>query len=1094
MGKQIQHGEKDLDRLGAGFSPKRRPHGDHHDDEAPLVVRHRKARGNSKPQRFVSLHHHTTFSYLDGFQLPEAHVEKIAMLNMNALAVTEHGNMASHVKLEVAAEKHGVKPIYGVELYCGEIDPERRGQIKNHLTILAQNADGYKNLLQLVSRTYSEGFYYEPTANGQMLRDHSRGLVVLSGCQGSLLFTSLVGGKNVAPEDASYARAKSVARRFRDAFPGSYYIEVQAFPELEQTCEANPLLAQIARELKIPLVATMDVHYTDVSERRMQQILHNVRGGNRQTLEEQARSWGYKAALAPPASDAAIYRRLRATGLSHADSVQAILNTEAIAQQCNVTLPKLPTIRFPIPEGMTKQEYWHAQLKEGWEFRGFNRLTGREARAARRQLNKELRIIEEKDFVDYFLVVSDSVKWAKDQGIGVGPARGSAAASLVCYLLRITEVNPMMFPNLVFERFIDITRMDLPDIDLDFDSEERGRVRDYLVSKYGAECVNNIGTYSTYKAKMALDDVARVFHVPKAEVSVVKELLIERSSGDLRASATIEDTVEYFDNAKKVVDEHPELRAAMELEGNVKGFGIHAAGLVVSNGPITDVTSVLQRVVNGEARTVVAMDKYDAERQGLLKLDFLGLSTVTMLIDACREVGMSLTDLYSISLEVPDVIEGFRRNDVVGVFQFDGRATRSINGAVKPDNFMEVCDVNALSRPGPLHNGASNDYIDIKRGLKKPEAMHPLLEDITAPTKYQVIYQEQILRIVREIGNFSWTHAAYIRKIISRKIGDAEFNRQWASFWEGCQKNGLNEQEANAIWGLCITAGSYAFNYAHCVSYGMLAWWCMWFKIHHPAAFYKASLSKMPDRPIADGVKFGTHRGLMQDAIRHGVEVKPPHARRSGRSWEVRGNKIQAGFSQIPGIGDKMADVIMADRESGGEYRSWADLIRVKGIGPKTIERIVEFCEDEDPFGLTRTQRAISTTKAELSRLGLPTPTHTADEIPYEKGQDEIVVWLGTIIHRNLRDLFEINRAKTGTELDESEVKDPHLHEFVIMAGYDGGELVSIRINRWKYPHYKGAIWNLKLGEDLVLVQGSKPGWRHAREIQVDRMWVIDPE
>lgn len=1064
----------------------------HHHDNMPLLLADKRRKGNREPQRFVSLHHHSTFSYLDGFQLPAAHVRRVEELNMSALALTEHGNMASHVKLEIACEGSGVKPIYGVELYCGEIDEERRTQRKNHLTLLAKNAEGYHNLLQLVTRTYSEGFYYEATADGQMLADHKDGIIVLSGCQGSLLFTSLMGGKNIAPEDASYRRAKAVARRFRNCFDGSYFVEVQAFPELEATCKANPQLEQIARELAIPLVATMDVHYTAIAEREMQQILHNVRGGGRKSLEEQAREWGYKAALAPPASDKAIYRRLRATGLSHKAAVEAILNTEAIAQSCNVILPKLPTIRFPVPNGQPTIEYWRDEIQRGWEYRGFDHLRGRALAEAKKQLRKEMRVIEQKDFVDYFLVVSDAVRWAKDQGIAVGPARGSAAASLVCYLLRITEVNPMLFPNLVFERFIDVTREDLPDIDLDFDSHERYRVRDYLVQRYGAECVNNIGTFSTYKAKLALDDVARVYKIPMFEVEKVKELLIERSSGDLRASATIEDTVEYFDNAREVFEKYPRLRKAMELEGNVKGFGIHAAGLVVSNGPITSVASVVERVVQGERRTVVAMDKYDAERQGLLKLDFLGLSTVSMLAEACREIDIKVSDMYDIPLDDERVIEGFRRNDVTGIFQFEGRATRSINGALRPDSFQEICDINALSRPGPLHNGASNEYIAIKRGLKEPEVKHPLLEDITRFTKYQVIYQEQILRIVREIGGFSWTHAAYIRKIISRKIGDAEFNRQWDTFWKGAKANGLSKSEAEAIWGLCITAGSYAFNYAHCVSYGMLAYWSMWFKQLYPATFYAAALRMIPKHQGFGKLKIDKHGNLMRDAEKHGIKIKPPSVKHSGMTWKSAGKLgLRAGFSQVPGVGPKTAQAILDYREQVG-LTTWNSLINVKGIGPKSLEKIVNFATSPDPFELRRVPDLIEAARKDLRTLGLPRPTHTADEVPYESGKDVPVVWIGVPIHRNLRDIFEVNRARTGTELDPNQVKDPHLNEWMILTGDDGGnETLAVWISRWLYPQYKEMLWGMDLTNDVILVVGTKPGWRDSRSINVQRMWVL---
>jgi DNA polymerase-3 subunit alpha len=1066
-----------------------------------LAQRRRRARqavGNGRPMRFVSLHHHSTFSYLDGYALPGAHVRRAEELNMAALALTEHGNIASHVKLEEAASRTGVKPIFGCEVYTGYTD-ERRTQMKNHLTVLAKDAEGYGNLMRMISDSYARGFYYEPTVDWRMLRRYHRGLAVLSGCQSSELFTALVGGKHVDPGDASYKRARGVARRFQRLLGQNYLIEVQAFPELERTRQANPLLARLAGELGIPLVATMDCHYTVYTERELQVILHNVRPGNKQTVEEQVRDWGYDVPLCPPPNDRSIYRRLRATGLTKAQALEAVYNTESLAQDCNVTLPKLPMVRFPLPPGETdRHRYWRKMIKRGWEYRRCDDLPAKERRRYQDQLDKELEVMEGKDFTDYFLVVADSVQWAKDNQIAVGPARGSAAASIVCWLLRITEVNPMLFPDLVFERFIDVSREDLPDIDLDFDSDRRHEVRDYLVSKYGEGHVNNIGTFAYYKSKLALDDVARVFRIPEYEVKTIKDLLLERSSGDLRASATIEDTVGQFEEAGEVLTRYPDITKAMDLEGNVKQFGVHAAGLVVSNGPITDVTAVLQRTVNGHDIEVVSMDKYDAERQGLLKLDYLGLSTMAMLAEACRQLNMKVEDLYAIPLEDEVTVQGFRENDVVGVFQFEGRATRSVCGSLQPDSFKEVCDVNALSRPGPLHNGAANAYIDIKRGTRKPELIHPLLDSITAGTNFQIVYQEQILRIVREVGGFDWTAAAYIRRIMSKKHGEAEFNRQWERFWAGAQERGLDEKTAKKIWGLCITAGAYAFNAAHSTSYGMIAWWTMWFKRHHPAVFYAAALSKMPDMTSgrgSAGVSMGRHAMLRRDAALRGIRILAPHPKRSGLTWApAKRGSLRAGLTQIPGVGEKSGQAMLDFREASGGVDGWNDYLHVKGIGPKTVLAMQEFSEAEDPFEIFALDRKLETAKEFIKKAGLMKPTHTSQQIPYESGRDTEITWVGVGVHLNLRDIFESNRARTGVELKPEEIKRPDLNEFMMVAGYDGTELVNLRFNRFIYPRFRNQIWNIKLGHDVLLIHGTKPGFRTAREVYVDKMIVIDPE
>lgn len=1109
----IQRGESPDHAKLSAFGKKHKPDCDH-DKQPALVLDESKSRGvPSKPMRFVSLHHHSTYSFLDGFQLPEAHVRRATELQMSAMAMTEHGNIMSHAKFEQAASKEGVKPIFGIELYCGEIDEERRQQKKNHLTILAKDQKGYGNILQLVSRSWMEGYYYEPTVSGGMLAEHRDGLVVLSGCQGSLLFTSLVGGKGIATEDASYARAKGVASRFAKTFNGNYYIEVQAFPELGQTCQANPLLAQLADELKIPLVATLDCHYTMPNDREMQKVLHSVR--NAGTVEEVAREWGYSAELCPPTSDRELYRKLIATGLTARQAKEAIINSELIAQDCNVEIPKLPMTRYPVPVGyLDSTELLHDWIKIGWKVRNCDRLSPRDRRAYRERLKYELSIIESKDYIDYFLIVADLVVWAKNANIGVGPARGSAAASLLCWLLRITEVNPMLFPHLVFERFIDITREDLPDIDLDFESVRRGEIVDYAVCKYGRECVNQIGTFTKYKSKNSLDDVARVHRIPGYEVQKIKDVLLERSSGDLRASATIEDTLEQFDQARAVTEEYPELLQSMQLEGNVKGFGIHAAGVAISNDPITQVCSILQKKdKRGRAVQVVALDKYDAEYLGILKIDFLALSALDALVDMCRMKNWKPSYLYGIPIVDDKTVQGFKENDVIGIFQYEGRAMRMVCGSVKPDNFAEVCHITALARPGPLHNGAVADYVDIKRGAKQPSLQHPALDHITAFTQYQVVYQEQILQIVREIGDFDWTHAAHIRKIISRKLGDAAFNAEWERFWKGAQTlqdrsefPAMSEEIARATWGLLTTSGSYAFNAAHSVSYGYIAWWTMWFKRHHPDVFFAAMLHRADAKSGGDSsnakasvqskARLDPQVIMLRDAIQHGFQILPYDLNKSSVTWTRSGRRgLRPGFDQIEGIGPKMATKVIEWREARPTPpTSWVNLQEISGIGPKTIEKIVSHAEAEDPFKIDRLDKMFAAVKRDLPELDLPMPTHTAIEVPYENGDDLEVTWIGVIVHKNLRDIFEVNRARTGEELDPATVKSPELNEWGLLAGYDGSDLLSLRITRWKYPRYKKIFWGIKMNQDVVLIKGVKPGWRSARELYVNQMWVLNAD
>lgn len=1077
---------------------------DGHRHETPVIVRKvqrtRRVAQRTKEMVFASLHHHTTFSYGDGYALPEAHVRRATEIGLNAVAATEHGNISSHVQLEQSAKKTGVKPLFGVELYTGEVG-ENATQRKNHLTILAENQAGYLNLLQLVTKTYAEGFYYEPTADGRMLSAHREGLVVLSGCQGSALFTSLVGGKHIAEEDASYDRARRLASQFKRTFGEAYYIEVQAFPELDRTRQANPLLVQIAEELRIPYVVTFDCHYTVPEEKEMQKILHNLRPGEKRTIEEMAREWGYNSNLCPPWSDGMVVRKLMATGLSRKQSIQAVLTSREIAERCSVELPSLPMVRFPLPNGYDSAiSLWRAWLKEGWHRRSCDALPSLQRRAYSERLKHEMKIIEDKDFVDYFLVVADALRFAKDHDIGVGPARGSSAGSLACWLLRITEVNPMLYPDdLIFERFIDVTREDLPDIDVDFNSERRGEVYDYLVSKYGN--VGNVGTFTKYKGKNSLDAAARVFHVPAWEIKAIKDVLIERSSGDLRASATIEDTAEQFPQARAVFERYPDLGAALDLEGNYAGFGVHSAGLVVSTGPLTQVAATYERVVKGEVRQVISMDKYDAEKKGLLKLDFLGLNNMTAIDRMRKEMGWSLDDLYNLDVHDAGIIEGFRTNDVIGIFQFEGPACRYVNGALQPDNFKQVYDVTALARPGPLHNGAANEYIDIKWGRTEYNSIHPAMGKICDATFGQVVYQEQILRILGEIGGFDHTHRAEVRRIISRKIGEQEFNRRWGRFRDGAHElHDMDEEISKRIWGLCITAGSYAFNAAHAVSYGMIAAHSMFFKRYHPELFFKESLN------ISDDER---QRTLLRDTQRKGrhMTVRPPDPLYSEVGWVNDHGALVAGFKQVPGIGEKTGQTIVEYRAGLPELNEefgWESLLEVKGIGSKTLETIKEFADrGDDPMGAMWLDRAIEATKAAIAAddLGpIPRPTHVAEDLPYERGEDIEVVWLGTIASRNERDLFEFNQAK-GAELDMEKmtidgkaIRDPHLDKWVVMVGHDESDQIGLRVDRWKYPRLRDKIWRIRPGQDLVLLRGVKPGWMPTRQLTISDIWIIDPE
>jgi DNA polymerase-3 subunit alpha len=740
-----------------------------------------------------------------------------------------------------------------------------------------------------------------------------------------------------------------------------------------------------------------------------------------------------------------------------------------------------------------------AWLREGWRYRQqSNHALVEKKHAYSERVKYEMSLIELKDFIDYFLMLSDIVRYAKDNGIAVGPARGSAAASLVCYLLRITEIDPMPFPSMLFERFIDINRNDIPDVDLDFDDERRDELRQYAERKYGADHVGNIGTFTKYKGKNSLDDVARVHNIPPYVLNDVKSVIVERSSGDSRASESILDTVNMFPQAKAVFERYPALYKALRLEGNYKSWSTHAAGLVISNDPITDNCAWYERTTGSgkskKTRNVLSVDKHDAEHLGLMKADFLGLTTMGAISNALKMLGISLQEMYTIPLDDPKIISAFKRNDVTGIFQFGGGATRVVNGDVKPDNFLELCDINALSRPGPLHSGSTGEYIAVKHGHKKPEHIHPIVDRLTVHTKFQIIYQEQILQLVREVGGFDWTHAAEIRKIISQKYGEQAFNRSEGAFLEGAKRlHNMDKATAQKIWRRLATAGTYAFNAAHCVSYSMLAYWTMWLKVYHPQAFYASHLAKFPD----DDAQFK----LLRDALKHGIKVLPPDLNKSFETWHRDGDSVRAGFSQIPNIGDSYASAIVADREANGPFGDWEDLIRVKGIGPAKMDGIRSMAMSDDPFRIYGVDHILQSVRDALLPSGdlggrfNHRLIRKASEIPTDAKKDLELVWVGIPTARNPQDIVEDERARTGEDFDtiRKRLKRPDLvKKMAVVAIDDSDETVYLRFSRFDFPRFQEALWDMKLNHDVVVVYGKRLSMVMGRNVQVKKMMIVD--
>ena len=562
------------------------------------------------------------------------------------------------------------------------------------------------------------------------------------------------------------------------------------------------------------------------------------------------------------------------------------------------------------------------------------------------RIQHEYTVITDKDFADYFLVCSDIVRWAKDvDKQAVGPGRGSAAGSLLCYLLRITEIDPMTNQLMMFERFIDPSRPDMPDIDMDF--ARPIRVFQYAQQKYGVDKVSHIGNFMRWRGRAAVKDIGRVYQIDPAEYEPLKKLIVDRPDGDPRENDSVEDTLDAFAEAQAVLDAHPEFQYAPLLEGNYRNLGMHAAGIVISNDPIEDTCAVYTKERKGKAAeddelvsTVIAYDKRDAEYLDMLKLDALGLSTMAVIGDAIEMINdpeLTMESFYTMDLEELDAktAEGFRNVDLTGIFQFDGRTTRGITkniyeGTEHPIQFLTLADINALSRPGALISGMTGRYEKVERGRAKPQRHHPVVAEILAPTHGCLVYQEQVMRIGALVGGFPGEKVGALRKIIGKKKAGGAFEEFFVEFAAGAKRlHDIDEAEARQLWDWMAASASYLFNIAHAYAYAMIAYWTMFLKVNYPAEFYAASLryARKTDRrdlPLE----------LMQDSVRHSIEIKPPTLTSATLTWTAHKgfgkkfqpkNYVRAGMLQLPDVGPSLAPKILAYQYETGEYR-WDQL------------------------------------------------------------------------------------------------------------------------------------------------------------------------
>lgn len=1080
-----------------------------------------------KPRmEFVSFHTHTTYSYADGFGGPETHVDRAVELGMWALAFSEHGNVNSHAALERYCKQKGIKPIFGVEAYLGPVG-DRKTRAKTHLTIFAMNEIGYQNLNRIVTQSYIDAHQF-PTVSPESLAKHNEGLLVFSGCSDSLISCTLLGGKFLGPkrepDDPHAFLWEDTNRRiqwFLNVFgPERFFLEVQRFPKLDRTCALNASFAKLGEEHGVSLVATADVHYPRPQDNKMQSVLHAARWPSTKSDFGLEASWEYQANLSYPESDQEIINDLVATGLTLSQATDAVKLTSTLAHQCTVELPKARPLRVKLPpETDTAEALLKKRINEGWKKRVAQRpdLAGRAKEYAER-IKTELEVIVPKDFCDYFLATAELVTLSKSDNVTVGPGRGSAAGSLVCYILGITEIDPIhpTFSKMIFERFIDKNRSDMPDIDLDFDDEERWRVPAHARRIYGDENVANVANHITYKGKNTLNDIARAYGYPAKTFDAIAKRCSDYVETDVRLGNAIYDVLDAY-------RDHPEiarlqelygtaLDEAQKLEGNQHSMGIHAGGFVIASEPIPEVCPIYTKTkANGEIAQIIPYEKRDAEHLGMLKMDFLGLSTMGMIGKIRGWIGQNLDELYSLYYKdyqnggqlTETILEQFRQDNCTGIFQYEGGTTRQVVRDVQPDNFDELAACNALSRPGPLYGGQTSEYVKVKRGEKDWKRIHATGFDRHVEWTYgQIVYQEQIMWILRDLANFPTDRVLRVRKIIGKKLGEFQFAQLWEEFREGCASNGVDAEDAELVWSSITTAAGYAFNTSHAYSYALVAWWSMFYKLQHTREFFAGALAKN-----GDGKKEIPRRTLLlQDCIEHQVSIAVFDPDVMGYSWEPSPDgtrRIQPGFVQLPDCGHTAATNILEWRERTKMPKTeWWHLINVFRVGEATIVKWVDFACEEDPLGIYKTSHQLQLFRKQVDNgefAGTPIPESSQFVLGDIPDETAWVAWVGFARNIAYKDIIEDRRKKSGKSIKEikaemeAEGKDPELNKKATIYAYDEFGEMALRFSPYTYAQLEAVIEQIKEDHHILVVWGRTFAGR-AHSIQVRNIYVLDPE
>jgi DNA polymerase-3 subunit alpha len=871
------------------------------------------------PQKFAHLHVHTEYSLLDGMCRILQFIARTKELGMDSLAITDHGAMYGVIDFYVAAKEAGIKPIIGCEVYVAETDCHSREPAHKspyHLTLLVKNEKGYRNLLQLVTKSHLEGFYYKPRVDKELLKLHHDGLIALSGCAHGELARLILEGRN-----DELARAASW---YKEVF-GDYYLEIQKhpIPELEQI---NQELVSLSTKLNIPPVATFDVHYVDKKDAPAHELLLCIQTNTTVYDEKRLKMAGDFFYLKSPEEVEQLF----------ADLPQAVENTQAIADMCQLELDftKLHLPRVELPEGRKADDFL-AELC--WQ--GLSKRYQEPGSEVKEWLSHELDVIQKTRFAHYFLVVWDIISFTRERGIYFG-VRGSAAASLALYCLGVTDVDPLAY-GLVFERFLNVERRELPDIDLDFQDDRRDEVLAYVNQKYGSDHVAQIITFGTMGARAAIRDTGRALGMPYGQVDRVARLI------PLELTITLDRALEQSRELYDIYSQDAAIRnlidSARKLEGLVRHASTHAAGVVIAHEPLIEYVP-LQLLGKGEQRTVMTQFHMgNIARLGLLKMDFLGLSNLTILAKVkeiiAQNRGISL-DLQHIPLDDARTFELLASGETKGIFQLESAGMRRYIKELKPTNFSDISAMVALYRPGPMEQIPT--FIRAKQGVAPIHYPHPILKEILEETYGVIVYQEQVMFIAQALAGYSLGQADIFRKAMGKKI-PAVMKKEERNFVGGAKKNGISPELAKEVFSLIEPFAGYAFNKAHSVSYALIAYRTAYLKANYPIEYMVALLDTYSDN-------MEKVRSAIAECRRLGIKVLPPDISKSHASFAIEKDDennpaIRFGLASTKNVGFSPVEHILSGRDSEGDFKSIEDFCYrtdLRNINKKVLESLIK--------------------------------------------------------------------------------------------------------------------------------------------------------